>query len=334
MEMTLEAEKRSGTRNAMMHLMAASLLMASLIGMSSGGDVILTFRQEGKDFDDAYHGLKDELLGDFDMVEHILGKECSAEQFAGIIRTHKPKLVVLMDNTAISLFRKYQSTLPADTPSIPVVTIMGVMIKDAIADLPNACGISYEIPIVTSIVSLRFVLGKPIRKVGVVHREFFTEFLERDRTFCMREGIEIISAAMPNKDDSFGKRIETALKQLERKEIDALWVPNDNVLLRPDIIKDVWMRMVSRYRLPVVVGVEVLVNPRLNFGTFAVLPDHVSMGSQAAAMVYEIRDNNWKCKDNRVDPPLAVYKIINLSQAKKWFNVSEERLKTIDKKLK
>ena len=314
------------------------IVQAHAVDLPAGHEVragdMVTIRPEGKVFEEAYHGLEEELRGGFDMVEHVIDKGYSAEEFAGLIRSRQPKLVVLMDNTAIALIRKYQSTLPNDASLIPSVAIMGVMIRSAIADIRNACGISYEIPIVTSVVSLRSVLGTPIKKVGVVHREFLTDFLERNREFCKREGIEIIGVALPDKSDSYGKQVNKALKELNDMEVDALWVPNDNALLQPDIIKNAWMRMVPKYKLPVIVGVEVLVNPQLNFGTFAVLPDHVSLGSQAAAMIFDIRDNNWIGEEGQVDPPLAIYKIINLPQAKRTFNVSGEKLKSVDKILK
>jgi putative ABC transport system substrate-binding protein len=95
-----------------------------------------------------------------------------------------------------------------------------------------------------------------------------------------------------------------------------------------------WIPCVRKYKIPIVVGVEVLVRPKLNFGTFAVLPDHVSLGIQAAEMVFDLMDNNWEINKSRVDPPLAVYKIINLQQAEKYFTVTEENLKSVDKILK
>ncbi|MBN1576563.1 MAG: hypothetical protein JW913_08425 [Chitinispirillaceae bacterium] len=331
----MEVIKRTGRQPGTIKVQVIALFMIFMnIGTAVAAEVILTFRQEGKDFEDAFRGLKDELRGDFEVRERIIDKKCSVNEFTELIHSHQPKLVVLMDNAAIALFRKYQSTLPETATMIPSIAIMGVMIKEAIADLKNACGISYEVPIVTSVVSLRSVLGIPIKKVGVVHREFLMDFVEKNSQFCKREGIEIVNKALPDKSNAYGPLIKNALKGLDSRGIDALWVPNDNALLQANIIRRVWMPATQKYKVPVIVGVEVLVNPKLNFGTFAVLPDHVALGSQAAGMVYEIKDNNWVCEEHRVDPPLAVYKIINLLQAKKRFTVSDEKLKSIDKKLK
>jgi len=217
---------------------------------------------------------------------------------------------------------------------VPSVSIMGIMIGQAIADLKNAAGITYEVPLVTSLVCLRAVLGAPMKKVGIIHREFLADFLNENRHYCTQEGIEILNAALPNKSDAFKSLIKDALKLLVDRGIEALWIPNDNALLQPDIIQQVWIPAIRRNKIPVVAGVEVLVNPQLDFGTFAVLPDHVGLGNQAAGMIFDIMNNNWTVEKKKVDPPVAVYKIVNLRQAEKRFHVSGERLKSVDKRLK
>jgi len=309
-------------------------IIVVMVSIVSARDCILTFRQMGKDFEDVYLGVSEELGSDFDVKEVAINKKSDVSVITEAMNAYHPKLVILMDNTTIALYKKYQATLGPDAEIIPSVSLMGVMIKDAIADLKNAAGISYEIPIVTSIVSLRAILGLPMKKVGVVNREFLKDFLSQNREFCKREGIEIVNESLPNKSDSYRMLLKKALENLVSKNIEALWIPNDNALLHPELIKNVWLPFVKKYRIPVVVGVEVLVTPKINLGTFAVLPDHVALGTQAAEIVYDIMDNGWKVDKMRVDPPLAVYKIINLLQAKKSFNVSDEKLKAVDKKLR
>ncbi len=311
-----------------MIILAASVL----IDISEGGEVVSIFRREGKVFEEACKSLIEELGNDFVIRQHIICKESSEDEFIKLIDSDNPKLVILMDNVAINLFKKYQSNTKSHR--IPSLSIMGVMIKQSIAGMKNCCGISYEIPIVTSVVSLRSILGRSTKKVGVIHRNFMNESIEMDKIYCKKEGIEILNISLPDKADSYEKSIMESLKRLILQGIDVLWVPNDNLLLQTEIIKRVWNNFVPQYKIPVIVGIEVLVSPRLNFGTFAVVPDHISLGSQAAAMVYDIRNNNWICEEKRVDPPISVNKTINYHQAKKIFNISEEKLKSIDKILK
>jgi hypothetical protein len=82
-----------------------------------------------------------------------------------------------------------------------------------------------------------------------------------------------------------------------------------------------------------VVGVEVLVNPALDFGSFAVLPDHYALGSQAAGLLQEIQDAGWKVEDPRVDQPLSVVKILNAKQVRNRVGVKDDKLGEIDKVL-
>jgi hypothetical protein len=311
-------------------LIIINVVMASVAGAK---EPIVIIRQEGRAFDDAVKGLCDELNGQFAIKEIIVDKRVSERGVNEKIRSINPKLVILMDNIAIGFYRKYQATLADGELPAPSISLLGVMINDAIAGLKNAEGISYEVPIVTSVISLRMIIGTPMRNVGVVYREFFKEFMSDNNVYCKKENIEITSIELPNKSGSYRDLLKKALVSIMEKKVEAIWVPNDNVILQPDLIMNVWIPMVKKHKIPVIVGVEALVTPQLNLGTFAVLPDHVALGSQAGGMVFDIMENNWIVSANKVDPPLAVYKIINLKQAKQLFNVTDEKLKSIDKKL-
>jgi hypothetical protein len=327
--------RRAGYSMTRKCIIVFHLLIILLVSAVSAKDVILVIRKDGNDFKDALRGIMVELREDFEVKDKVIDKKTDAAEIVSEINTVNPRLVVLMDNTSIALFKRYQQGLKENDPLIPSVSIMGVLVGDAIASLKNAAGISYEIPIVTSIVSLRSIIKSPMKKVGILHREYLTEFLKLNKKFCEMEGIEIIDISLPNKSETYKTLLRNGLKDLiEQKKVDVLWVPNDNEFLQPEIIKDVWIPAAKKFKIPVVVGVEVLVKPQLDFGTFAVLPDHISLGTQVAEMIYDISDNNWKCESNKVDPPLAVYKIINVLQAKKNFKVKDEDLGSVDKKVK
>lgn len=336
MEIAQQSNPLSGVYTMLQkRIILCHLLIIILVSISSAKDVILVIRNDGKDFIDALKGMMVELREDFYIKDKVIDKKADVNDIVEEMQSTNPKLVVLMDNTSIALFKRYQQGLKENEPLIPSVSIMGVLVGDAIASLKNASGISYEIPIVTSIVSLRTIIKSSMKKVGVIRRDYLREFLEQNRKFCEMEGIEIIDIALPNKSDKFKSLLRNGLKDLiEQKKVDVLWVPNDNEFLQPEIIQDVWIPTTKKYKIPIVVGVEVLVKPQLDFGMFAVLPDHISLGTQVAEMIYDISDNNWTCESNRVDPPLAVYKIINVLQAKKKFNVRDEDLGTVDKKVK
>lgn len=298
-------------------------------------DPILILRGEGQEFRDVLSGLTSEIKNDFIIHDMVVTKKTAISDIEFEVTSKKPKIAVLMDNLAISLFKKYQSGIRDTSQMLPSVSLMGVLVANAIDGLSNATGISYEVPAITSVLSLRTVICRQIGTVGVVHREFLENFIEINKAFCKKEKIDLISISLPNKSRNMKYLLRKALTELiEARGIQALWVPNDNLLLQSDYIESVWVPLTSQAQIPVIVGVDVFVNPQMNFGTFAVLPDHLSLGNQAAEMIYNIRENNWKVMKSKVEPPLAIYKIINYRQVRKFFGISDEALKSIDKVLK
>lgn len=294
---------------------------------------LLVIRQNDKNFEETMSGLTQELGDDYTVSQYVYSDKPTLGDLTSCMDTVKPALIVAMDNRSIALVAEYESKQPTDTPKLPVIALMGIDIANAIKPLGNASGITYEIPLVTSIVNLRAILKQPLRRVGVIHRPLMNQLIEQNRTFCARESIDVVAAPLEAGKSDYSADIKKTLKQLATKDsVKAIWVPNDNALLSPTIIQEVWLPFVKKYKLPIIVGVEVLVNPALNFGTFAVLPDHTALGSQAAEMVIEVmEDYEGNASEVGVQPPLSVFKIINFKQARDYFDVQKEQLNSVDK---
>ncbi len=296
-------------------------------------DSLLVIRADGKDYEQTVTGMKDELGEDISVTEFIIGKNTTKNNISREMRRVSPQIVVLMDNSAIQLYKKYQNELPASAPAIPSVSLMASFTDLAIDGIKNATGIFYEVSVVSSVVSLRAILNKPIHKVGIVHREFLEKSVRRDAEYCTIEKIELVSYAIPD-SGSVKSKLKKGLKFLKKKDVDAIWVTNDSEMLDMKLLKSVWKPFARRYKKPVIVGVEILVNPKLNFGTFATIPDNISMGIQAAEIVLDAMDDDWQVEDGIVAPPRSFYKIINLKKAKSLFRISKENLQDVDKILK
>lgn len=294
---------------------------------------VLVLRANGKPFEEALQGITDEIGGEMQIHDMVVGREMTQEQIGAKLREVNPNAVVLMDNVAIGLYKKYQSSVKDSGANRPSISCMGVFVGMAIADLKNACAVTYEVPIVTSLVSLRSLTGSASLRVGIIHREFLRGFVTENTQYCKRENIQIVSTALSNQEPDFRKAVRKALENLLRKEkINALWISNDNMLLQADIISEVWIPLIAKYPVPVVVGVEGLVDPRVDLGVFAVLPDHMGIGSQIAQKLFEARDAGWKWDSDRTqEPPLSIYKIVNLKKAKSLFPIAPSRLDDIDK---
>lgn len=306
------------------------LLLSPLPGCSRAS--LLVFRPEGKDFTEVIAGLKKEIGEDYDIQEQLIAGESRTQDMEFRIRKVNPRLIVLMDNRIINLYRRYQATRPDTEAVTPSISLMAASVEREIAGLKAAAGISYEIPILTSALNLRSVINRPIPRIGIVHREFLRDFVAKNSGYCRKEGIDLAAVSLGNREADFKKSVKTALTTLfENRKIDALWVPNDNALLTPEIIKEVWIPLINKHRKPVMVGVETLVNPKLSFGTFAVLPDHVELGRQLAEKILEISDSGFKLEAGAVDQPLSVIKTVNMRQARTFLDVGTARLGSVDK---
>lgn len=292
---------------------------------------LLVIRTEGKDFEEGVTGIRQETEEDFSVNEMIVSRSTGIGELSGKMAAVSPKLVVLMDNISISLYKKYQAGSGADVSS---VSLMASFADIAIKGIQNAAGIFYEVPIVTSIVNLRALMpGANFRNVGAVYRNFMNPFITINTAYCQKEQINLVSLPIPNKGNTAAELKKGLEILVQKKNVDALWVLNDSVLINRELLRDVWLPFAQEFKKPIVVGVEVLVQPRFNFGTFAVIPDHVELGAQAAEMIYDIMDNNWQTQ-GIVEQPRSVYKILNLEQAKRLFHVDEEQLNIVDKVLK
>ncbi|EDN70455.1 ABC transporter substrate binding protein [Beggiatoa sp. PS] len=303
----------------------------SLTGMDK--ESLLIIRVEGKNFEQVVLGLSEELTEEFFLHELIVDKSTKKQQIAPKIKEISPTIVVLMDNISINLYKGYQKGLPQAESIIPSVAVMASFMDIAIKDLKNATGIFYEVPLVTSVVSLRAILSShSFDKVGVVHREFLTPAIGLNQKYCAREDVELISYPIPNKGDNQSE-LKNALNQLGKK-VDALWIPNDNKLINAELFNSVWIPFAEEFQKPIITGVESLIAPKFEFGTFAVIPDPLQLGTQAAELVFDAMDNDWAVETGKVEPPRSVYKIINLEQAERLFQVDKEKLQNmVDKVL-
>jgi hypothetical protein len=294
---------------------------------------LLIIRVAGKNFEQVVLGLSEELSEEFFLHELIVDKSTKPQQIAPKMTEVSPKIVILMDNISINLYQAYQKDLPPSVTITPSVSVMASFMDIAIRGMRNAKGIFYEVPLVTSVVSLRAILSdQSFAKVGVIHRKFMTPAIKLNQKYSAKEDVELINYPISNQGD-IESELKTALHQLE-KQVDALWIPNDNKLVNAELLQSVWLFFAKEFQKPIITGVESLVAPKFNFGTFAVIPDPIRLGNQTAELVFEAMDNDWQVETGKVIPPLSVYKIINLEQAEQLFQVDKEKLQNmVDKVL-
>jgi hypothetical protein len=113
--------------------------------------------------------------------------------------------------------------------------------------------------------------------------------------------------------------------------VDAIWVLNDNALLEPELIAKGWLKMLHKTPVVVVVGVGSLVDTRLHFGSFAVLPDHAALGVQTANLIFRLAERGWSAEDEPVELPFSVQTVVDLPWTREHFQFREEAIERIDR---
>ncbi len=289
-------------------------------------DTILIIRSSGDNFSEVANSISLDLKEEFTIVEEIIDERISAKKTAKIINHHNPALIVLMNNNTIKNFKKYQQSLPDEAVRIPSLLLMSSLLSEEIKGLENSTGISYEVPIVTSVVNLRTILKIKDVKLGVVYRQFLRSFIERNAAYCKKEGIQMIRAFVPSGSANYTELLKTGLESFTSSQIgvNMIWVPNDPEFLTREAIRNVWVPFSEKHSLPIIVGVENMVSTNVNFGTYAVIPDHSALGQQAAELIYEIRDRGWYIDLNIVEPPISIYQILNPMKIKTKYQVDDE----------
>lgn len=291
-------------------------------------DAILVFLPATGATVEVLDGLREALVEDFDVITMVVGPETTPEKLGTMINAVGPKALVLMNNPTIKLYAAYQAKRGGDAFP-PALMIMASYLDRMRGDVKNATGIYYEIPSVTVFANLRSLVGKKIKKIGVLHRPAFRSFVDAQAKLASIEGFEFMPVDVGNRPSA--RKLSRAVTKLRKdNSVDAIWVLNDNALLSKKMIGKGWLPGLRKNQTPVVVGVGALVSPTGAFGSFAVLPDHVELGIQAGNMLLEIADEDWAVEEG-VALPIAVKTQLHVGFARKFLKFDEAQLERIDR---
>jgi hypothetical protein len=268
--------------------------------------------------------LRDELRDEFDVVVHAIRTDVdSSETIGARLAIDAPRLVVVINNSTAKLYRGWARGQAAP----PVSLILMASFADVLTrSIPNSLCIAYEIPAVTSFVGLR-ALGKPVNRVGVIYRKALESHVRAQAELARVERISFYTEEL---SEGFAMHdLKAALIRTKEQKVDVLWLPNDNELLTRQLVTKVWLPYLDRLELPVIVGVPSLVRADHSFGTYGAIPDPEALGVQAADLVFEIRDNDYAIKGQRVRLPLSAKTYVSAPLGRRY-GVNESRLSTVD----
>lgn len=276
--------------------------------------------------------LVSEVQKKFSIRTFVVGPETTVGDLASAIKASTPACLVLMDNVTMSLYRQYQAANPTATMP-PAVLLMASFLEEMQARLRRSTGITYEVPGVIAFVNLRSVIRAPINRVGVVYRPAFRKFVARQTALAAKEHVDVVSVSVPN--DVTAAQLREALHDLaEKSKVDAIWMLNDDALVRgPDFVDDAWRQELSEAKLPLIVGVPNLVDPGSPLAALAVVPDHEALGLQAANLLLDLAENDWRIEHFPLEVPLSVKTVVDLKLVRATFGLRPDALKHIDSAL-
>lgn len=298
----------------------------------SGAPTVLIAMPGSSIFVDVRKSLVSEVQKRFNIQTLIVGPQTTEKDLASAITTVAPACLVLMDNVTMNLYRQYQVANPTATMP-PAVLLMASFVEEMQARLRRATGIAYEVPGVIAFVNLRSVIRAPIVRVGAVYRPAFRKFVARQTALAAKEHIELISVSVPN--DVTAPELRDTLHDLaEKSKVDAIWMLNDDALVRsPEFVDDAWRVELSEARLPLIVGVPNLVDPTFPLATLAVVPDHEALGLQAANLLFDLSESDWQVEHFPLEVPLSVRTVVDLRLVRANFGLRPDALKHIDSAL-
>jgi hypothetical protein len=340
---------RSAMRPSWLAAVAWTLLLGSCAGVLTGDagrvtasaasdpprrpgmPLVVVAMPDSPAFQTVRRTLVSELAKDFDVSTHLIDSKTTDGQFRDDLEDSGASAVVLMDNRTIKLYRAYQAGHAAGTAFIPAVVTMSSFLEELHPQLPGSSGVAYEVPGVIAFVRLRDIVKTPVRRVGVIHRPVFHDFIERQKTLAAKEQIELVPIAVSANPDP--KEVQAALRRLKTgPPIDALWILNDNRLLPSgEFLETAWRAGADALDVPVIVGIAALVSEEAHLGTFAVVPDLDALGVQTANLVFELSDRHWKADGLPVELPVSTVTVGNLRQLRQRFGLRDGALQRIDR---
>lgn len=298
----------------------------------SGVPSLLVAMPNSPNFVEVRKSLVSEVQKSFNIHTLAVAPETTVADLASAIRTVGPVCVVLMNNATMNLYREYQTANPT-VAMPPAVLLMASFVEEVQSRLRRTTGIAYEVPGVTAFVQLRSVINAPINRVGVIYRPPFRKFVERQKSLAAKESVELVALSVPNDVTADGLR--EALHRLTKKsKVDAVWMLNDNALVRDEeYVDDAWRTALNDAKLPLIVGVPNLVEPSSPLGTLAVVPDYEALGLQAANLLFDLSENDWRVETHPVELPLSVKTVVDVRLVRANFGLRPDALKHIDKAL-
>jgi hypothetical protein len=292
---------------------------------------IVVFMPDTSQTREVWVGLSDELRNDFELVAWRVTTSADVHVIADAIQRYSPVAIVLMNNPTVYAYREYQRQARV-RGFPPALIVMSSFLEEIRRPIRNATGISYEVPLITAVTNMRRLSARSVDRIGVVLSQGLAGFVKRQADLASREQVVVQEEPLgtaPNISE-----LKRAIRRVKERA-DALWILNDDRLLTPKLIADGWLPGLSeRPRIPTIVGAPSLVSAVGEFGTFAVLPDHTALGTQAGELIRDIADAGWAISESvETVLPVSVVTTLDVAQARERMQLRDDAIKRVDRAL-
>jgi len=298
------------------------------VGTAGELETVLVLLPDSSEAQLSLVGLEEEIGGELRIKTRVVSDGTTIRDLQRYFEETSPSVMVI-DQTTERLYRQFQLSRVGSSEFPATIVLYEEGRARSASGLTNTAALNYGVAGVTCLVNLRAILKQPLRRVGVIYRGESEAYILEQKRLAAQEKIELVprmvSANAPKAE------LKTALTSLiNDASVDALWVLNDDTLLSPAHLEKSWLPVLKRYEKPVVVNSPELVNSKLRFGVFGVFPDHVAVGSQAANMVFDLRERGWSVEKDSFEDALSVRKVLLLSMAKEHLALKVGALAQLD----
>jgi len=260
------------------------LAIAACVG-AVAADVVIC-RPERESFRIAAESLAAELGGSLSVRTVAANADLAAD-----LAADPPRVLVAMDNGPVERALRLADATDPRLAGIPVVALMGLNLRQLLANHPQACGIAYEVPIFSIVSGYMQRTGIHPGRVLLVYRSSVHAAEVADATRQLNRigvGLDAIDVERSARGPVPIERwLDRNLLGVVGGRNEAVIVMPDNALLNKRTLAT-WVQAALASQRPFLTGIGSLVDQNSSFCAFAATPDHERLGIQAADLVRQI----------------------------------------------
>ena len=293
---------------------------------------VLVVRSEEKEFTTMYESISKDLKKKYQIEEFIFNKETKYSDFAQKMKSENPNFLLLMDNKSVNFGMEWNKSVKNKTSGL---AMMGLNLQSILKNNEYFSGIAFELPVFALVTQFKYIIDTPVKNMLVFYRKsLFQEIVDQANTHLRGENITLNAVDVEVNGKSKEKIIEfmktKAESLLQEGKVDVIWCMLDSFLLSKNIFIEFWQPLAKKINIPIISGIEQLVDPKMNFATFSISPDKQDLVGQAVQVIERILEENESPKEIGVQQIHSVESILNQGKAQELkLKIRKDRLSEV-----